>query len=305
MTLTPRQRRRGQATTELALGSLVFVTVLMMGIYFAEVGHLSLEVVHAASSALFDTTAEKMHRVWDPAAQRADWSLYRVAVANAGPRATARHASFDSRARQVFTQAAGLQVRCDESGGVPSQAAGLPGFPAGDSGMTCEARAELTSVRIPTRLADDAQGLFAAQHWAARRLEVCAAGRAVATGGCGGSYGLLLDDWGLAGDDEARECRIVGGCDNPGFFDLARRTYGAGVNIYSGSAQALLDHVTSGARPLPMEEGKFRMSFRGSESLYLEQLPGSHGDTLFETTAYEWPSQYATPRSTCWLGDPC
>lgn len=270
---------------ELAIGATLFVTVLVGGIAFAEAGWLSLEVVESANTAVFDTTAAKLHRIWDPLAGRADWTPYKNAITSAGPAATARHATFDSRAAQVFTQAKQLAVSCVESPRVPSLAPRAQGFPRGDSGMACEAEAELGWIRVPTSTVGG---------WSTTPVKLHT-----------GRFGVLLDDWGLAGPDERKECRLFEPCQNPGFHDLALQTYGSGVNLWGGAAEALLDHVTKGARPLPMREGRFRMSFRGSESSYLEILPGSHGDVPWETTAFKWPIEYSTPRSRCWLGDPC
>ena len=52
---------RGQATVELALGLLIFVTVLIFGIHFAEMGFLSLKVTEASASAIWDATAYQTH----------------------------------------------------------------------------------------------------------------------------------------------------------------------------------------------------------------------------------------------------
>ncbi len=56
-------QQRGQGTVEMALGVLLFVTVFIFGIHFAEVGYLSLKVQEASTSALWDTTSAKMHEL--------------------------------------------------------------------------------------------------------------------------------------------------------------------------------------------------------------------------------------------------
>src|SRR5207249_4993558 len=63
---SPRRRARlvaGQAAAEAAIGMLVFVTVLMFGLHFAEVGYLTVKIQEAANGALWDTTAKKMHDI--------------------------------------------------------------------------------------------------------------------------------------------------------------------------------------------------------------------------------------------------
>ena len=59
-------RARGQAALEMALGSLVFITLLLFGIHFGEVGVLTLRVQQAATSALWDTTGMRMHNYATP-----------------------------------------------------------------------------------------------------------------------------------------------------------------------------------------------------------------------------------------------
>ena len=52
---------RGQGTVEIALGSLLVVTVLMFGIHFGEVLFMSIKVQEAANSAQWDATSMKLH----------------------------------------------------------------------------------------------------------------------------------------------------------------------------------------------------------------------------------------------------
>ncbi|HEX4620157.1 MAG TPA: TadE family protein, partial [Myxococcaceae bacterium] len=53
--------KRGQATVEMALGSIVFVTLLMLGIYLAETSYLMLKVNEAASFAMSWGTGMRVH----------------------------------------------------------------------------------------------------------------------------------------------------------------------------------------------------------------------------------------------------
>ena len=106
--------QRGQGTTELALGLLLFVTVLIFGIHFAEIGYLSLKVQESATSALWDTTSAKMHELpknFDALTQLIDSN-------KPGQLATERYKDFDGRASkqgrtkvvQLFTSAEGLKL---------------------------------------------------------------------------------------------------------------------------------------------------------------------------------------------------
>jgi hypothetical protein len=251
----------------------------------------------------------------------------------AGPTATGRYGDFDGLSSsaggprtQVFTRADNVSVTCAERRGgaypyVGNQ--GVPLYPQGDSTMACRAQADLTAFNLPLTFAEGAGGFFRAPHVQRAQLKICSAGRATGNT-CRGEYGILLDDWGLSGPEERKECPVEGGptlfpCDNPGYYRLTAGTYFSHLlNPYSGAAQNLVLWVSSigGGGPTiapPTVERSFRMSFRGSESTegpFRDRLSRSHGDTVWETTAYEYPkifgfSPYMQPRSICWLGHPC
>ena len=109
-----RRGPRGQALAETVLGLLVFVTILMFGIHFAEVGYLSLKVQEASTSALWDSTGAKMHEL------PGTFNGQAAAIKAAGGNATNRYKDFDGRSSQkgssapvqVFTSAGGLKVEC-------------------------------------------------------------------------------------------------------------------------------------------------------------------------------------------------
>ncbi|MBS1150350.1 MAG: putative pilus biosis operon protein, partial [Myxococcaceae bacterium] len=52
---------RGQAIVESVLGILVFISVLMFGLHFADVTFTQMKVTEAAQSAVWDSTAGQMH----------------------------------------------------------------------------------------------------------------------------------------------------------------------------------------------------------------------------------------------------
>jgi len=211
MVTVRESRPHGQAMVEMALGLLLFVTVLIFGIHFAEVGYLTLKVQEAAASALWDTTSAKMHEL------PANFSHVDHAISKAGQHATERYEDFDGRTSrhgrpkitQVFTSAEGLSVTCEAEKKIsfkPSPS--TKDVYENTGGMSCSARAELTPIRIPRRFVDRGQGaLFDVPHYLRGAIPVCAVGRAQGgSGKCRGAYGILLDDWGLAGDAESREC---------------------------------------------------------------------------------------------------
>jgi hypothetical protein len=305
--------KRGQGTAEAALGIFVFCTVLIFGIHFAEVGHLSLKVQEATNSAMWDSTSRQMHDTFAH-----DWSPYRRAVTFAQFIAQRRYSDFDALANrgsttvtQVFTTATNMQVGCVDLnaghglsplGPDPKAAAA---YPSGMSGIVCKSQATIAGFRIPESFADNSLSSF--RHW--RRVDIlaCAVGRPM-RGNCPGQLGMLLDDWGYNGQQEAQECELAweGGttCSNQGYYDQVSATYRKVPR--QGSATRL---AASAAGASPIDEDCFYMSFRGIESPYgpfKETVVTSHGDLLWETTPYANPRNRADdPRTDCWLGKSC
>ena len=99
-------RQRGQSAVELALASLIFVTVLIFGIHFSEVGYLSLKVQEAANAALWDVTAMKMHNIFSP-----EWTDYQNSVSTDQTNTTTRYQKYDGRASQSGGSGNGAQGR--------------------------------------------------------------------------------------------------------------------------------------------------------------------------------------------------
>jgi hypothetical protein len=181
-----------------------------------------------------------------------------------------------------------------------------PAYPSGLSGLACQAQADVTAVRIPRFFLDGTWS--SVQHDTPVTIRMCAVGR-VTSGRCSGQLGMLLDDWGYAGPDEAKECALAweGGttCANQGYYDQVHAVYGVGGGGGGASKLASLVAGTS-----PIDEGFFYLSFRGRESPYgpfTETVQKSHGDVLWETTPYQNPSnnRYDAPRTNCWLGETC
>ena len=239
-------RPGGQATLELALGMIVFVTVLLFGIHFAEVGYLSLKIHEAAVSPLWDSTALRVHRMRPNPSKIGDFSTFSSIPTQVMGDANARYSDFDGRrstasARtsidQVFTRVDGLQVRCQqetrvqfdlERGPLPLMHApqsgdfsDVPPQPAGDpkqsilegvyenkGGVSCSAEAHLETLpRLPARFLEGANGFFTQQHGKRLNMKACSLGRA--TGGkCQGSYGILLGDFAFADTDVSGQCPL-------------------------------------------------------------------------------------------------
>lgn len=315
--------RRGQALVETALGSLVFVTVLMFGIYFAEVSALTLKVQEAANFALWEATGHVMHNPQNGVFQRSN------AEALASSEAAGRYQDFDGRSsqhsgamtfHQALTRATRIQVDCEATrpAGSPARILGTrpqdadPGSSAlsqamdiQSDGISCTAFTTLRAERIGKFMEPE---FFKVSHRRATDpFRVCAAGRA-SGGRCNGRFFMLLDDWGLSSVAEGRECPLSinsgATCANVDYYAWAQSVYqknGGG----GGAGSALMAGVGAegGAN-----EDQFFMSFRGAESNYEQSIGASHAgnQTVWETTPFEAdnlsPTYRNDGRRNRWLG---
>ncbi|MFY0564844.1 TadE family protein [Archangium lansingense] len=242
-----RRGPRGQSTVELALCMLVFITVVMFGIHFAEVGYLSLKVHEAAVSPLWDSTAFRVHRMREQEESIGDFgalsSIAPRVMANAGE----RYRDFDGRSStakprphmtQVFTRVEDMRVRCAQDDEVefdlprsrrPALRSPQPGnwgtFPPGQDvgnptdsvldgvyenlgGMSCSAEAHLEGLpTLPSRFLEGQGGFFEEKHSMRLRMKACGVGRAVG-GTCKGRYGILLGDFGFSDPEVSEHCPL-------------------------------------------------------------------------------------------------
>ncbi len=318
----PRARRtRGQALVELAIGLLVFITVLIFGIHFAEVGYISVKVTEASHSALLDSTGKRLHQ-WPGNTGPSSNSIVR-----SGLDADARYRDFDSRSlstgstspTQVFTRARNLQVRCQPNGGPGWDPSPFTSAAYSDNGgMTCTSDAQVTAFQLPRRfMENDGGGFFKKQHYEPTPIRVCALGRA-GGGGCAGELTSMLDDWGLSGPAESRLCLLIpdfpGPCANTAYWRMAGSVFlysGAGMGV-SGSQMA---QEIVGAMPFPFffgAENAFWLSAPGEEVLFMQPLP-SEGWKLWATTPGGVPAGLGgvpytvayVQRDGCFLGKDC
>lgn len=306
---------RGQSLVETSLGLMVFVTILVFGIYFAEVGALTLKVQEAANFALWDATGRVMH---DP--ENRQWGR-RGAVAAAEAEAAARYADFDGRERmggtgmpiqQAIARAQPIQVECRPAlpAGVPSLAPSAAGAPldaamaVDTEGMGCTASSRMRAMRVGRFMEDS---FFKVAHRrAAAAFTVCAAGRA-SDGTCTGRFGLMLDDWGLSTVQEGRACPLSidsgAPCNNRDYYLWVERIYRA--NGGGGGAGSALAGLVGAAS---VNEDQFFMSFRGEEDNYEENIGPTHagGQSRWEVTPFDAPNiqSHNAGRQNHWLGLP-
>ena len=300
----PRRRARGQALVETVLGLLVFLTVFMFGIYFAEVGALALKVSEAANFAVWDATG----RGAQGANATRDWERYGPAVAAARNAAQGRYQDFDSLTangagaplQQVYARATPIQVQCEQTSiegigpedsgdgtGPAPLAVAMPGMNA-SFGISCAASSVMRAVRIPGNFHDGKWG-FRTAHNSDIPMQMCSSTQGAAGGGCVGRLAVLLDDWGLATREEGRSCPLAidasGECANTRYYRWVRDTFEAQGGM-SGAGSALAAIV--GGTPPGGNEGQFFMSFQGSERGFIEKPGMSHvgSETDWETTPH-------------------
>jgi hypothetical protein len=309
--------KRGQATVEMALGLLVFITVVAFGIHFAEVTFLSMKVTEAAGSAFYDTTAGHMHSVmfnYDTGSARR----------NAELSATTRYAGWDGRqaaaagppgVQDVFTVARNMQVRCP-SGGAPI----FPALPPATAmywgnwgGENCSATADMAAINFPERFMDQGGGFFTVQNYNPPSLHICAAGRALG-GDCTGGFSSMLDDWGLA--NTATENWICPSlpfglpCPNLNYWTGVQAVYQLNGGSQGMAAKRLAQSATLMSVPINvMGELTGYMSFTGSEMLFQQPLIVGEGAIVWETTPFLLtnPAYFVSwiRRSDCYLGLDC
>ncbi|QRN95039.1 pilus assembly protein [Archangium violaceum] len=244
---TLRRTPRGQSSVELALGLTVFVTVVMVGIHFAEVGYLSLKVHQAAVSPLWDSTALRVHRMRGQQDDIGDFGTFDAIAPRVMANARERYRDFDGRSStpgsraqisQVFTRLDELDVRCaredelafdlprsrlpamrspragdwgtfppDQDVGSPTDSV-LDGVYQNEGGIRCAAEAHLEGLpTLPTTFLEGEGGFFEEKHSVLLDIRACAAGRPVG-GRCQGSYGILLGDFGFADTEVSGHCPL-------------------------------------------------------------------------------------------------
>lgn len=312
VTARSQRQARGQAMVETALGVLVFVTILVFGIHFAEVGYLSLKVTEASASAMWHATAAEMHTL------PGDFGKLDSLISGSAPEseATNRYQDFDGResksggseVRQVFTQASGVEVQCDAYSIPFAPVSNLNSVYTDTGGMRCRAQATLSAWRFPFNFMDQGNSaLFQKSHYDPIEITVCGSNRA-SGGSCGGHFAILLDDWGLATGQELELCPVLdgSGCANKPYYDSTNAVYQAYLpsgldNSYQLATQAV------GSTPGGYHAVNFYMSFQ----VYEDTENGGDADpgtwvttpgTGSPTTEYD---DSAGKRENCFLGLKC
>lgn len=331
-----RKAQRGQAVVETVLGMLVFVTLFVFAIFFSETLYASLKVQEASTSAMWDSTAGKMHD-WpnlggltggtDPAIDT---------VRTATQSANTRYADFDGRTNvnrssvftQTFARATNLNVQCnvgsgpDYPGGFSLAYAAVRAIYADNGGLSCRSSASLSAVNFPSSFLDTSpRSTFKVKNYQNTPIQLCGVGRAI-NGQCG-RYEMMLDDWGLAGGDESGICVMV-----PDYFGLPVATpcapnvryWGMNTLLYMETsllvpARVATDLAVATVGYSPINEDRVWMAFEGESPTFFTQpiFPNDGFLPLFPwptnpggATLLPWQyMQSYSGRTGCFLGNQC
>ncbi|WP_224368020.1 TadE/TadG family type IV pilus assembly protein [Hyalangium versicolor] len=300
------RRQRGQGTVELAIGLLVFVTILVFGIHFAEIAFLSLKVQESSATAIWDATQAKMHVLPD------SWNL--LDPSTVAQRANERYKDLDGRSSKtgggtityVFTKADSPTVTCEAENSIehrpPNTTEGV--YQANTGGMRCSSKATISVWKFPTSFFDDGSGaFFKEKHYSTTSMTICGVNRG---GGCEASFGILLDDFGLALDEESTDCPVLddSGCKNQAYYQSALRVFNRHGWGNKGAAMQLA-RTTIGQ--VPINSSKFWMSFKVYDDSENggDDDPGTWPTTPGKGSPTNEYDQSVGKRKPCWLGLKC
>ena len=295
---------RGQATLELAIGSIVFVGVLLIGVHMAEYAQLSLKVQDAQTYAIWDAAGRRVQS--RALSGNTDVNPFRRTldtVTGVAPNAQRRFKDFDGLSSsnngaviaRALTQGSGVEVRCEEERSLlfrPSPAAA--GVMRTEGGLNCVAEAKVKAINIPKRfLQNDNGGFFEHRIVRSAPIPVCGMGLPV-NGNCRGSLAILTNDWGLA-NEETDECKLS--CSSSAYRGMISRMFGGG-----GGAGAAFASRFAGSAPTSASE--YHFSYSGVES-GMTDFVGGEGTPSFITGGAGAGMVPRMTRPKCFLGKDC
>jgi len=209
-----RAKEHGQATVELALGSLVFVTLIMFGVHFGELGIAMLKVKEAEHFAAFDVAAHRTD-AFNVADVSSGSTFALFDPPPVGTAAKARYRDLDGMSdaslpgwTQAVTRLDRFDLTCERDQTLRFRTllvapirpeanaahAWLQGRYRDEGGASCRAEAHVSAFRIPEAFAEGGNGLFQARHRALLDIPVCGSGFA-SGGACTGKLTVLTGDW--------------------------------------------------------------------------------------------------------------
>lgn len=277
-----RRRGRGQAVVELALGLLVLVPTLVIGIFLAEAASLRLEATEAATEPLWDATAYSQQQYeGSPFSQTP--SARGSALAQASGRMKPRSL--------VFTAATAPQLRCGPAADMGYTVDGVMGPYQENGGISCSARMQVGSKGLTRGFLDqDATGFFKEPVSNIKsQFDFCQNRRCR-------DFKMAIGDWGMVQQgSEAAECRLtMDGCANGGFFGKAKAVYALnqGPGTKGNSHKTFMSELMEKAGPPDQYDRvtDFQMSYQGAAD-FQETVPVAEGEPLWWTTPYVTPKR--------------
>jgi hypothetical protein len=307
------REERGQAVTELALCSAVFVLLLSFGIYFGELGYLSLKAHEGAAHALWDSTGYRVHELSVAGSFDAQ-----PAATSASAQASRLYGSYQGLTSEtggappvlVATQASGpMTVTCRRE---PTLAYGAPrGMVPGSPGLGVPGASEPNGVSCYAQGAVSPVGLSGVPG----SLTVCGVGKAAGGSCANDAMGVLLGDFALAvgtSKTENQECAVeatdrpaVGAqCANQHFYDLVHSAWYANMG-WTGVPESWADHVdwppwfSMHLPPNGEHVTGFYMSFRGEDP----HAPGGwNTETIADGSSWQTSPMDVPPEAPAGVG---
>lgn len=300
-------RARGAATVELALGSMLFVTVLLLGIHLSESVFLSLKVQEAQQFSVWNSTGKRTHLFSEAALSAGTGAIYAPAkqiYATADEEAQERYTDFDGRTgrdgavglSQVFTRAAPVQVACEQvqrigfdiprgsSQGYASygdQLRQVRRYYESPPALSCRATSRLQLVGVPKLYLQGGDGFFKQPQVMVEQLHLCGMGRAE-SGACRGEFGVLTGDWALEGPVSGQHRELNADVPlnargntlfNRPYKRMVEALYDAGGGSHGRAASrfaAMVAENTANPNRSPHDEREFFMSYRGADNKYVD-----------------------------------
>lgn len=290
-----RLNNRGQAVTEVALGILVMIPIIVGGIYLAEASMFRLEATEAATEPMWDATAYQ---------QNSYTGAFNRTPAAAGA-ATSRANARASPRSMVFNRASAAQMQCNAGSGLGLTIGPTAGVYTDNGGISCTARLTVDPQGITRFFVDRGPGAMFKEPMGnmLKNFSFCE------TEKCR-PFVMAIGDWGLTNrGGEDNECNLtMDGCANQGFFDFAKSTYEANRTGAGTRNDAYVQYVEQVVQQTPANLARltdFQMSFKGEESGFIQDVPVSEGEPEWRTTpSYgAWEDSYGA-RSTKFLGLP-
>jgi hypothetical protein len=287
------RNNRGQAITEVALGILLMIPIILGGLFLAEAAVFRLKATEAATEPMWDATAYQ-HNSYTGAFNKTPGA---VAAANtaANGRATGR--------TMIFTRAAAATMTCSAGTGLGLSIGPTAGVYTDNGGMSCTSQLVVDPHGMTRFFLDKGEGRFFQEpmdnmlkHFNFCQNEKCQ------------PFVMAVGDWGLTNKNgEDNECNLtMTGCANKGFYDFSKSVYEANRSGSGTLNDAYVRFVTGVVQETPADLEKmtdFQMSFKGEESQFIQTVPVSEGEPDWHTTPSfaAWETSHAV-RSAKFLG---